>query len=168
MNYNEKERLLKIRKKSKKHNPSFRRVESWRKVKVKDSWRKPRGIDNKSRRHKKSGIKSPNPGYRSPKDVRGTHPSGLEDVLIMHKNDLVSLKPTKHGVRISTKLGGRKKIELIEHALDLGFKVFNLGITMQEDLLDTEDIVDDEELEELEDYEEIDEDEDDDVSEEED
>ncbi|SRR6056297_1819947 len=131
MNHKEKKRLMKLRKKLKKNSPKFRRVESWRHKKVKDSWRKPRGLDNKSRQHKKSGIKSPNIGYRSPKKVRGLHPSGLKDILVMHKSDLENLNPNVHGVRVSSKLGGRKKINLIEYAIDEGFRVFNLGLEMQ-------------------------------------
>ncbi|MFX1338225.1 MAG: eL32 family ribosomal protein [Promethearchaeota archaeon] len=49
----QKERLLEIRKNIKKKKPSFRRVESWRYIRVKDSWRKARGIDSQTRKKKK-------------------------------------------------------------------------------------------------------------------
>jgi len=62
-NMTEKERLLGIRKNMKKKKPSFRRVESWRYVRVKDPWRKARGIDSQSRMKNKSGVKSPSVGY---------------------------------------------------------------------------------------------------------
>ena len=63
----QKERLLEIRKRMKKKRPSFRRVESWRYVRVKDSWRKARGIDSQTRKKTKTGVRSPSVGYRSPK-----------------------------------------------------------------------------------------------------
>ena len=55
----EQKRLLELRKKINKKRPSFRRVESWRYVRVKDSWRKARGIDSRTRIKSKSGVKSP-------------------------------------------------------------------------------------------------------------
>ena len=73
----QKTRLLELRKKMKAKRPSFRRVESWRYVRVKDPWRKARGIDSRTRIKSKSGVKSPSTGYRTPKKVRGLHPSCL-------------------------------------------------------------------------------------------
>ena len=55
-------RLMELRKRMNKKRPSFRRVESWRYKRVKDSWRKARGIDSKTRKKKKSGVKSPTVG----------------------------------------------------------------------------------------------------------
>ncbi|HHL41650.1 MAG TPA: 50S ribosomal protein L32e, partial [Candidatus Bathyarchaeota archaeon] len=49
MNKIEKKRLLKVRKNISKKRPHFKRFESWRFVRIKDQWRKPRGIDNKMR-----------------------------------------------------------------------------------------------------------------------
>ena len=46
-------RLMELRKKMNKTRPSFRRVESWRYKRVKDPWRKARGIDSKTRKKKK-------------------------------------------------------------------------------------------------------------------
>ena len=133
MELHEKKRLLRIRTKKRKRNPSFARYESWRYKKLKNSgWRKQRGIDNKTRRKMKMGVKSPEPGYRAPKKIRGLHPSGLEDILIMHIKDLENLTPEQHGIRISARLGARKKIKVVEHAQDLGFKVFNTGFSKDE------------------------------------
>jgi large subunit ribosomal protein L32e len=149
MELHEKKRLLRIRTKKRKRNPSFARYESWRYKKLKNSgWRKQRGIDNKTRRKMKMGVKSPEPGYRSPKKIRGLHPSGLEDILIMHIKDLENLTPEKHGIRISARLGARKRIKVVEKAQDLGFKVFNTGYS-KEDLFESDE--EEEEIEEEED-----------------
>lgn len=130
-----KDRLMRIRAQKKKKNPSFVRVESWRRVKVRSTWRKARGIDNQTRRKSKKGVKSPEPGYRAPKKIRGLHPSGLEDILIISPADLDSLSPEIHGVRIAARLGTRKRIALIELAREKGFRVLNMGISRRE-LLD--------------------------------
>ena len=98
----QKERLLEIRKRMKKKRPSFRRVESWRYVRVKDSWRKARGIDSQTRKKTKTGVRSPSVGYRSPKKIRGLHPSGYKEVRINNKNDIemLNLSPKKHAIKI--------------------------------------------------------------------
>jgi large subunit ribosomal protein L32e len=146
MDPNEKERLMKIRKKQNKKRPSFRRFHSWRYKKLKGKgWRKQRGIDNKTRRKTKTGVKSPNIGYRTPKAIRGLHPSGLEDVRVMHIKELDDLDPEVHGIRIASRLGGRKRVALIEEARDRGFRVLNMGLS-REEMLDFEEF--EEELEE--------------------
>ena len=50
MNEADKKRLLKTRQSINKKRPHFKRFESWRLVRIKDQWRKPKGIDNKSYR----------------------------------------------------------------------------------------------------------------------
>ncbi|MBD3196204.1 MAG: 50S ribosomal protein L32e [Candidatus Lokiarchaeota archaeon] len=127
-----KENLLELRKKMKKKRPKFRRVESWRYKRVKDSWRKARGIDSKTRKKTKAGVKSPNVGYRSPKEIRGLHPSGYEEVRVITKKDLKELNPKIHALKISSRLGSRKKIALIEYAQSRGFKILNIGTSQRE------------------------------------
>ncbi|MGV9171722.1 MAG: 50S ribosomal protein L32e [Promethearchaeia archaeon] len=129
---NEKERLMKLRKKLKKKRPSFNRVESWRYKRVKDSWRKARGIDSQTRKKTKSGVKSPNVGYRSPKAVRGLHPSGYEEVHVITKKDLEGLDPNTQAITLSGRLGARKRMDLIDYAQKKGFKILNLGISEAE------------------------------------
>ena len=128
----EQKRLIKLRNKMKKQRPSFQRVESWRYKRVKSSWRKARGIDSKTRRKSKAGVISPSVGYRSPKKVRGIHPSGYEEIRVFSIKDLDKLNKNKHALKISSRLGAKKRIVLIEMAQRKGFKVLNLGISQQE------------------------------------
>jgi len=128
----EQKRLIELRKKISKKRPSFRRVESWRYVRVKDSWRKARGIDSRTRIKSKSGVKSPSIGYRGPKKVRGLHPSGYEEVRVHSINDLIDLNNKKHAIKVSTKLGAKKRINVVDYAQSRGFKVLNLGISQRE------------------------------------
>ncbi|MFX0080282.1 MAG: 50S ribosomal protein L32e [Candidatus Hodarchaeota archaeon] len=125
-------RLMELRKKIDKKRPSFRRVESWRYKRVKDSWRKARGIDSKTRKKKKLGVKSPTIGYRTPKKVRGLHPSGYTEVLIYTFNDLKNLNKNKHALKISGKLGAKKRIALTDYCQRRGFKILNLGVSQRE------------------------------------
>jgi len=125
-------RLMELRKKMSKKRPSFRRVESWRYKRVKDSWRKARGIDSKTREKKKSGVKSPTIGYRGPKKVRGLHPSGYIEVLIFTFDDLKNLNKNKHAIKISGKLGAKKRIVLTDYCQRRGFKILNLGVSQKE------------------------------------
>lgn len=125
-------RLMELRKKISKKRPSFRRVESWRYKRVKDSWRKARGIDSKTREKKKSGVKSPSIGYRGPKKVRGLHPSGYIEVLIFTFDDLKNLNKNKHALKISAKLGTKKRIVLTDYCQKRGFKILNLGVSQKE------------------------------------
>jgi large subunit ribosomal protein L32e len=153
-------RLMEIRKKMNKKRPSFRRVESWRYVRVKDSWRKARGIDSQTRKKTKTGVKSPSVGYRSPKKVRGLHPSGYEEVRVISIRDLENLIPHKHAIKISAKLGAKKRIELVDYAQKRNFKILNIGISQKElekfeamletpiDELGEDEFIDEEDLEE--------------------
>jgi len=128
----EQKRLIELRKKINKKRPSFRRVESWRYVRIKDSWRKARGIDSRTRIKSKSGVKSPSVGYRGPKKVRGLHPSGYEEVRVHNINEMKDLNNRKHAIKVSTNLGVKKRISVIDYAQSRGFKVLNLGISQRE------------------------------------
>ena len=125
-------RLMRIRKKLNKTRPSFRRVESWRLKRVKDSWRKARGIDSQTRMKEKSGVKSPSVGYRAPKKVRGIHPSGYDEVRVFNVNDFKGLNNKKHAIKLSGRLGAKKRIALIDYAQNRGFKILNIGISQAE------------------------------------
>ncbi|NHJ22982.1 MAG: 50S ribosomal protein L32e [Candidatus Lokiarchaeota archaeon] len=128
----EQKRLMDIRKKLSKKRPSFRRVESWRYKRVKDPWRKARGIDSQTRMKEKSGVKSPSVGYRSPKKVRGVHPSGYEEVRVFNINDIKGLNNKKHALKLSGRIGAKKRIALIDYAQNRGFKILNIGISQAE------------------------------------
>ncbi|MHA2037682.1 MAG: 50S ribosomal protein L32e [Promethearchaeota archaeon] len=125
-------RLMELRKKANKKRPSFRRVESWRYKRVKDSWRKARGIDSKTRKKKKLGVKSPTVGYRGPKKVRGLHPSGYIEEKVTTIDDLKNLNKNKHALKISSRLGVRKRIALTDYCQKRGFKILNLGVSQRE------------------------------------
>jgi large subunit ribosomal protein L32e len=149
MEQTEKKRLLKIRSRINKKRPHFKRYESWRFVRIKDQWRKPRGIDNKMRTELQGWPKSVKIGYRGPAAVRGLHASGMEEVMVWNTKDLEKVDPEIHVARIGGTVGGRKKETMLEKAKELKIRILNPGVTEPED--DFEDLDDeDEEEEELE------------------
>ncbi|NHJ38877.1 MAG: 50S ribosomal protein L32e, partial [Asgard group archaeon] len=81
-------RLLRERDKIRKSRPKFRRQESWRYKRLKTSWRKPIGIDNSMRHHKRGIPTNVRVGFRGPKATRGLTRTGMEDILIHNINEL--------------------------------------------------------------------------------
>lgn len=123
----DRKRLLKIRKKIAQNRPKFAQFESWRLKRLKDHWRRPRGIDNKMRQNRKGWPRSVNVGWGSPKAVRGLHPSGMEEVLVFNVGDLTIIDPETQVARIGHAVGMRKKITIVDEAVKRGIKVLNPG-----------------------------------------
>jgi large subunit ribosomal protein L32e len=109
----------------KRKKPKFKRQESWRYKRVKENWRRPRGLDSKMRKKVKGWPPSPNKGYRSPRESRDLHPSGLREVRVMNVGDLDNVDPKSEAVRIGHRVGDRKRIEIINRAREMGIHVLN-------------------------------------------
>jgi len=120
-----KQRALKLREMLKHKKPDFVRQESWRYKRIKENWRRPRGIDSKMRRKIKGWPKSPEIGYRGPKAARGLHPSGYEEVLIYNPEDLDKIDPKTQAARIAHTVGIKKRMDIIAKATSKGIKILN-------------------------------------------
>ncbi|MEM2333112.1 MAG: 50S ribosomal protein L32e [Candidatus Caldarchaeum sp.] len=105
--------------------PKFVRQESWRYVRLQTGYRRPRGKDSRMRLQKSGSPPLVKIGYGSPATYRGIHPSGYRDVLVTEASQLEKLSPEKDAVRLSSKLGRRKKLLLYQLAVGKGFKVLN-------------------------------------------
>lgn len=103
----------------------FKRQEYARYKKLGEKWRRPRGRTSKMRRYEKGKPAMPAIGYRKPREVRGLHPSGYEDVLVSNMEELEALDPEKQAARIASAVGTRKKTLMLEKARELGIKVLN-------------------------------------------
>jgi large subunit ribosomal protein L32e len=119
--------LLLARKKVSDRRPKFVRQESWRYDRLAESWRKPKGKDNKMRRQVSGVPRLVKVGYRGPRKARGLHPSGYTDNLVFNVNDLARLDPTKDAARIGHVVGQRKRLLILAEARSKAIKVLNPG-----------------------------------------
>ncbi len=121
----DKERLMALKKRMAKKRPKFERPESWRYVRITKNWRKPKGIDNKTRQKRRGWSASPNVGYGSPKTVRDLHPSGMEEVAVFNVGDLAIIDPETQVARIGGSVGARKRSRIVEEAQKREIRVLN-------------------------------------------
>lgn len=87
------------------------------------AWRKPSGIDRSI-----AGKRGPRPkiGYGHKNTEKNTHPSNLKEYLIFSKTDLESLpEDEKIAIRFSSKVGKKKRLEILEIIKDKNYKVLN-------------------------------------------
>lgn len=108
--------------------PRFRRHEWWRYKRLGGkhaSWRVPRGIHSKVRRH--YGYRPPlvSIGYRGPNAARGLHPSGFEEVMVHTLEELKAINKTTQAARVGGTVGGRRAAELEAEADKLGIRILN-------------------------------------------
>jgi large subunit ribosomal protein L32e len=104
-------RLLRIRKEK---EARFKREGVDKKVTIKDSWRRPRGLHSKQRKLRRAKGAHPDPGYGSPIAVRGMHPCGLREVRVCNLKDIEGVDAATQAIRIGATVG-RKKRELIQN-----------------------------------------------------
>ncbi len=106
----------------------FMRYLSWRLSRVDESWRKPKGIDNKARQQLKGYPPLVKVGYRTDSSIRGLHPSGLVPAVVYNVEQLKALSPNTHIVYIASMVGLRKRLEIVAEAKKMGFRVANGGV----------------------------------------
>jgi len=117
--------LRKRRFKLRKKVPKFRRQESWKYAKLSESWRRPKGLDNKMRKDIKGVPPRVKVGYRTPRDIRGLHPSGLMQLTVSNVEQLERLKGQDLIVVISSRVGRRTKRVMTDKARSLGLRIAN-------------------------------------------
>jgi large subunit ribosomal protein L32e len=132
------QKALKARKRAKKKKPNFVRPESWRYIKLKESWRRPRGLDHKVRRKIKGWPPGVSVGYKGPKVARGLHPSGYREVLVHNVQELSNVDPTTEAARIAHRVGKKKRVQIIAEAKKL--KVHILNVTLVQEPIEKEEV----------------------------
>jgi large subunit ribosomal protein L32e len=119
----EESRLLKQRRRVSK--PQFNRQDYHKKKRVPTSWQAPRGDLSKQRRGVKGKGDTVEAGFRTPKAVRGKHPSGFEEVRVHNTDDLDGVDGDTEAVRIASGVGGRKRERIEDRAEEEGIRVLN-------------------------------------------
>ena len=123
----EESRLLRVRKMLEATRPKFVRTASnryWR-IGRWESWRTPRGLQSKQRRHYGYRPRVVRIGYGGPKATRGLSPTGFKPVLVRTPKDLEGLDATHEAVLIARTVGTKRRLVLEESCRKLGLHILN-------------------------------------------
>lgn len=107
--------------------PAFNRQESWRYKRVKQAWRRARGVTSKIRKEEAGWPPKVKIGYGTASATKGLHPRGLQERLIHQLAELEGLDPKIHIIRISRGVGERKRLSILEELRRLNFHIANPG-----------------------------------------
>jgi large subunit ribosomal protein L32e len=107
--------------------PAFNRQESWRYKRVKPAWRRARGVTSKTRKEEAGWPAKVKVGYGTAAATRGLHPRGLQERLIHRLAELEGLDPKIHIIRISGRVGERKRLTLLDEIHHRNFHIANPG-----------------------------------------
>jgi large subunit ribosomal protein L32e len=119
--------LLRARREIDRRRPLFGRQARYRYFRIgRDmSWRAPRGLQSKQRRHYGYRPKVVRIGYGSPARVRGLVPSGFRPIIVYTTSDLDKLNAKLEAAIIARTVGTRRRLVLEEAARKLGIRVLN-------------------------------------------
>ena len=117
--------LLRRKIRAKRKNPRFKRQEHWAQASLEDTWRRPKGRHSKMRVEERGRGRIPKPGYGSPASVRGLNRQGFIEVRVSNPKELASLNPDTQSAVISSTVGGKKRLDMIKKAQELGITVTN-------------------------------------------
>jgi large subunit ribosomal protein L32e len=111
---------------NKKKKPKFLRQDwhSFKRLK-KVKWRKTKGSQSKMRRGEKGKAAMPHVGYSAAKKTRSLHPSGFREVIVHNSSELQRIDAKKEAARIASRVGKKKRKEIMEKAKELKVKVLN-------------------------------------------
>lgn len=120
----DKEKIKQARE-SRRKKPDFKRQEFFRYMRLGDAWRRPKGHHSKLRLNKRYRPPSPSIGYRSARETRGLHPSGFKEVFISNPTQIASVDPAHEAIRISGRLGRKKRTLIADEAIKRRIRILN-------------------------------------------
>ena len=120
-------RLLTYRRGQDSHRPLFVRQASHRYWRIGrwGSWRRPRGLQSKQRRHYGYRPTVVSIGFRSPRLIRGRTPTGFRPVLVRTATEVGRIDPAHEAAIIARTVGTRQRLVLEEAARKRGVHVLN-------------------------------------------
>jgi len=121
-------RLMRIRVLMERREPRWMRMDEWRFLRIahRESWRRPKGNDNKIRLEIKGYPKRVKVGYGKPRLVRNLHPTGFKLVIVHRPEDVDKVDPTREAIVIGRTVGLRKRVEIVRRAIERGVRVINV------------------------------------------
>ena len=121
-------RLMRVRVLMERREPRWMSMDEWRFLRVahRESWRRPKGNDNKIRLEIKGYPKRVKIGYGKPRLVRNLHPTGFKLVIVHRPEDVDKVDPTKEAIVIGRTVGLRKRVEIVRRAIERGVRVINV------------------------------------------
>merc|ERR1712168_159870 len=125
--------LTMVKKLVKKRVKKFIRHQSDRYVKVKQSWRKPKGIDNRVRRRFKGQYLMPNIGYGSNKKTKHICPDGFKKFLVHNVKELevLMMQNKTFAAEIAHDVSSKKRKTIVERAQQLSIRVTNANARLR-------------------------------------
>lgn len=111
----------------KKRVRPFRRHQHDRKIAVKPSWRKPKGIDSVVRRRFRGQIQMPRVGYGSDRRTKHVMPSGFYKFIVHNaaELDMLLMHNRRYAAQIAASVGTKKRLAIVKRAAELDIKVTN-------------------------------------------
>lgn len=119
--------------KVKKHARQFVRFHSDQFLRVKRSWRKPRGIDSRVRRKFRGNRIMPEVGYRTAKDTRFVLPNGFRKFVVTNEKDLevLLMHNRTYCAELARNLSAKTRKQLLQRANELNLKVTNANARLR-------------------------------------
>lgn len=113
----------------KKRTKKFKRHQSDLKIRVSESWRRPKGIDSRVRRKWRGKILMPNVGYGTNKKTRHMLPNGFFKLVVSNVNELdaLAMQNRTYCAEIAHNVSSQKRIAILDRAVQLDIKVSNAG-----------------------------------------
>lgn len=92
-----------------------------------NSWRKPKGIDNRARRRYKGNICLVKIGYGSNAKTRHVLPNGFRKFVVSNLKDLEMLlvQNRKYAAEIAHNVSAKSRVAIVKRAKDLNIKLLN-------------------------------------------
>lgn len=119
------QRQLTIRRQIKDRTPYFLRAEGFRYKRIPKNWRRPTGYTGKLRMNLGYRPSKVRVGFSGPRDVRGRHASGFQEVPVNTVKDLDAIDPKTQAARIGSTVGTKKRLLIAKRADELKIRLLN-------------------------------------------
>jgi len=118
--------LIQKRTELKRKKPNFIRQDSHKKRRLEQIWRRPRGSGSKMRINLKGYHRKLQVGWGSPCEVKGFEKNGLKPVIVNNVEDLNIIDPKTETAVISSGVGNKKKMAIVEAAVQKKITISNV------------------------------------------